>query len=575
MDKTPRTSRSSTASSESPEPRKRQSDSGGSDEKSVSNRQPTVQARPSAPSAPGGDPGPSLPVDEQAPGGGNQFILRIRCKLPVPSAHSPTTTTALPSKPGVDNGMNDHVAPNSPPVLPRPLITDLVSSTDLPPKILAIANAGLSSNALLAPDKLAALIVAIESKGRTLMLTDHHIKHLLRGPLKIHDFMPSSSTKPFHLNVVEKFCKPFMAMHLSAPEYEKTRMTLWRSYQNSAGTGADSDKASGARQLSDAQRKLLQPVLNLICGEKRNLDSSRLPEAMKQFLLSIDREIIGWFEANGSGQPADLYAARKNALISFLWTRSLGAEWADKLVTENRHDPAAIKLIPSLIQELTSLVASGAGDFIHDLMLSQNPQPKAARHYVERLTGKLTLKSKSSMRALQLSEEQTTSWDTLLSPRRLSRPVVDPEAKEKEVRRRLEHARYADVLVRASGIDKLDNAFCLHLKEKFSQMGKRGFDNVRSDPITYAVKYVDKFFLTPDRRSPSQSDLPGQLKAALKNLTPETHPSLFVARSAPSASSDRDEPKTGPAISTPRIARSEESGSDDRVGDVHIEDFGS
>ncbi len=582
MDKTPRSSRGSAAPSRGTEPGNRNSASGGAGDKPKTNEQPSIQARASVSSTRSSKPEPSPPVDAQTQGNGSQFVLRARRNLPASSSPSystittgtsyipTTTTTALVSGQPADNGLNNNVVTNSPPPQATTLADNRVFSTHLPQKILMIANAGQDQSAVLAPDKLAALIVAVESKGGSLALAGDRISGLLRGGLIIKEFMPSSGINKFDLNVVQECCEPFMARHLSVPEFEKTRKSLWKSYQKSLKSEPDQDKLHGAKQLSDADRALLAPTLKLIFGEHRTLESSRLPEAMKSLLLSIDREIIAWFKANGSGEQKDLYAARKNALIAYLSTRSLGFVWRNKLSAESPSNPVALKQAAALIQKLNSLVAAEADGFIHDLMLSQDSQPKAARNYVTLLGGNPPLKPKSSMRTLQPTERQTTSWERALSPRSLSHQGGEKVPHRTEAKRRHEHTKYAMQLLDALGIENIDAAFHKHLKEKLSQLGARGFDNVREDPIRYVTKYMDTFY--PKSATPDQSKLIDKLKTALGSVNPKTHPSLFVARSE---DSDQDEPRTSQLGSAPGTARSEESGSDSRADDVDAEKSGS
>lgn len=502
---------------------------------------PTLSARSSA-SSPLSNY--QAPAPDSRPSGPENFVIHIRRVVPM----SPRTSAPDPS---VSNGrvipamsvassgsssaeLNNCTAPDTPrrqeslPLdkggrIDAPLTDDRVHASDLDRNVLSIANAGMDSNAVLSPDKLGLLLVAVQSKDGMLKLEGDRIKHLLRGALNIHGFELSSGGTAVNLNVVKAMSEPFMQSHLGAPEIDKVLETVWAAWLKAPGDDA------------------IKPAIDLICGEQRSLKSSGLPEPMKRLLLSIDRNVILWFQKNGTGKLADLFTARRNALVAFLSTRSIAYVWMNKLVEKTRGKPELTNKVTALIQQLNSYIAKQTEDFLHDVLLSQPNQPDDARRYIEWLDGSHTLKSKPSLPLNNSSASTGSSWERLLSPRGLQARNPERAAKEREARQRLVQAKFADELAVAIGLDKLDPACCLHLKEKFSAMARRGFDNVRKNPVAYALKFADEFYKLPKNRS--KAELSKKVEEAIGQLNPTTHPRLFAGSSGESSGSDSSDSK--------------------------------
>ncbi len=510
---------------------------------------PTLSVRTSALSPLGNAQAPDLgsafaPPDSHS-SGPEDFVIRIRRVVPMSPRSSapdpsmsngrliPAMSVASSSSSGSAD-LNNCTAPDAPRRREsRPLdkggrieaqrTDDRVHATDLGSNVLSIANAGMDHSAVLSPDSLGLILVAVQSKDGKLKLEGDRIKHLLRGALKIHGFEPSSGGSAVDLNVVTTMSEPFMRYHLGTPEIDRVLETVWAAWLK-----APNDEA-------------LKPAIDLICGEQRSLKSSGLTEPMKRLLLSIDRNVILWFQKNGTGKPAHLFSARKNALVAFLSTRSIAYVWMNKLVEKTRGKPELKHELTALIQQLNSYIAKQAGGFLHDVLLSQQDQPNSARRYIEVLDGGHTLKSKPSLPVNNSSSSTGSSWERLLSPRGLQASNAERATKEKETRQRLVQAKFADALAVAIGLDKLDPACGLHMKEKFSTMARRGFDNVLKNPVAYALKFVDEFYELPKNRS--KAELSRKVAEAIGQLNPATHPALFAGSSDESSGSDNSDSK--------------------------------
>lgn len=524
--------------------------------------------------------------------GAENFILRIKRTVPAsprgsaPGPDCATAPSARSSAPA-DSGLNNCTAPDLPPTArARPLDDsrtlakarqdDRVYASDLSDKMLAIANAGLGQGATVKAASLGALLVAVDSKGGKLKLEGDRITRILRGGLKIQDFQPASGAKACELNIVETLLQPFMRLHLGGAEMDHLRKTVWKAWQEAERAG--SPKASVKDSAYDPQRdpfdKAIQPVMEFICGPQRTLGSSTLPKAVKDLLLAIDMNIIGWFQSNGTGKESDLFRARLSALIGFLSTRSLGFVWLEKLSAETSADPSAASAATRLIQYLNSHVASQIDDFLRDIIRSQESQPVATRRYLGLVTGDLKLQSKLSSAAFGPASSGTdeTSWSRLLSPRGLSRQVEGRQAKEKQMKDKLERANYADQFARQIGLDELDYACFQYLKEKLITMPRRAFDNVKSDPAKYAMKYVEEFYSSSAKTRAAKSAVSAEVKAAIAKISRDRHPDLF------SSSSDEDEGSheetSSSAPQTPRIqaSRSDSDSSDSKIDSVDDDD---
>ena len=407
-----------------------------------------------------------------------------------------------------------------------------VFARDLSPKVLSSVNVALQSDASLAPERLGELLVAVESKGGQNKLAGDAIKRILRGALMIRGFEPASGGAQSDLNVIARICEPFMHRQLDAPEFEKARKKFINDFRKVAERFESLSKVIPQKEwtTSPKMKKLMdsvmKPVMELICGKANNLDSSALPEVIKKALLSIDKYVIAWFQKSGTGKPADLLSARKNALIGFLATRSLSYVWLTKAKEEKSIDEAHLT---RLISYMNSYVSSEVNDFVTDVLLKQTEQPTEARKYIEVMTNKSTLKSKPSVPKLALGFGTPLAGEKVLSARsrapistsRLAEgnaptdKAAEKKAKEALMKMRVERAILVDKIAKESGIDKIDHNFYQYVKEIVVKTAKRGFDNFKNDPVKSLIKYADKYYAKIENHKQVKDGLPAKVRSAL------------------------------------------------------------
>lgn len=470
----------------------------------------------------------------------------------VPSAPAPLSTTALPS------------GTKAPP----PTESNRVSASDLSPKVLSYLNVTIQGDISLTPERIGELLLAVETKGGKLKLGGDSINRILRGALIVRDFEPASGTNRRDVNVIEKICEPFMFRHLDTPELDKIRKRFVSDFRKISKQFGDLSKQIPQKQwtksslMKDLMDPIMQPVISVICGKANSLDSSALPEQVKQLLLSIDKQVIAHFEANGTGKSADLLSARKSALIGFLSTRSLGYVWMVKTREEKTiKDADLIKLIGYM----NSYVSNQIDEFVVNILLAQKDQPSEARRYIEILTRKSTLISKPSVPKLSLTLGSPLAGEKVLSARggsissarELSAEQLKSEKaaqkKEKEalMKMRLERARFVDKMAKESGLDKIDHNFYQYVKEIVVKMSRRGFDLFKADPVNSWIKYADKYYGKIENHRQVKAGLPVKVRNALDAYRLKLIGNPFAEEVQPVASSS--------AKSSSNAAREEES----------------
>ncbi len=453
--------------------------------------------------------------------------------------------------------------------LPAPLPDNRVFASDLGQKTLATANAILDKQALLSPVRLGELLVAVESKGGKLKLEGDKVTRILRDGLTIRDFHPLAGGKPFNLNIIENATQPFMDHHLATGDLERLRKAVWKDWLKVTAEGrqiAGKGPERGNQAEDEARNQVIKPVIDMICGEPRSLANSKLPKPIKELLLSIDRNIIHWFTESGSGDMQILFDARRNALIAFLSTRSLGYVWLGRLISEVRHDAGMTKSATQLIQYLNSQVAKHLDDFLLDIMRSQSDQPPKVAKYLELKAGNRTLKSRLGQPRSDDQGSAASSWDQVLSPRKLAPRAVGREAKKKEMDVKLERAKYADHLAACAGLDQLDHGCYQYIKDRLLKVSQRGFDNVRKDPVRFALEYARAFYA---EHTLSDSDKPAQVAKAIQGLNRADHPDLFLTVSGDESRPDEQDAGPIPSSGQPKA---KDTDSDDSLVDSVDED---
>ncbi len=451
-----------------------------------------------------------------------------------------------------DDGLNNCVAPDSPAknkeaerkevkTRAAPLAHDYAVFEDLPESAVSIVNAGIQRGALLKPEALGGLVVAVDSRGGKLKLADDRINRILRGGLSIRGFVPKSSNgkDKRDVNVLTEMVLPFMNQHLIFEGLETLRKGIWKDYVRllkQQPKESRSDNGSKFDPMKEAVKPVIKPLIDFICGENFSLQSSRLPDQMKRLLLSIDKNVIKWFGKNGTGDHKDLYDARRSALIAFLSTRSIGFLWINRLQAENKTEDYG--KINRLMQYVNSTIAKDIDIFLNEIIVNQPDQPERALVYAKVMAK--AAQQRKDADADDLSNTDAPSWGAMLSPRDLSNRgdgIVRARKKE-DVREGLERAKYGDDLATATGLDRLDPAFKAYLKSRFNTMSRRGFDNVRMDPVAYVLRYHGKFYSLPENEPKVQSGLSTTVIKAIEGLNAKEHPHLFVSRSDDDSASE-------------------------------------
>jgi hypothetical protein len=448
---------------------------------------------------------------------------------PSSSAHSTTTpsTSHQASTPSTSASTTSSPLGNTNP-------GNRVLASDLSQRVLSYVNASLQTEGQLAPDRIGELLVAVESKGGGIKLAGDVINRILRAGLTIHDFEPGSGGGKKDINVIKSICEPFMFRHLDTPELEKSRKEFINQFARVAGKFEDLSKQVHPKEwpkfspMKDLMGPIMKPVLGILCGAGNTLDTSELSDPIKKLLLSIDKHVILWFDKNSTGKPADLYQARKSALIGFLSTRSLAYVWYTKSMNENTVDSNQLKL---LLKYMNSVVAAQIDAFVTDVLISQKDQTEKNRKYIEVLARGKTLISKPSVPSLALGER--LAGRGVLSPR-ATRPSVpdtatsdklsvdnsaEKDAKKKLMQIRVEHARFIDKIAKAAGLDQADYQCYQHVKEIVVKMSERGFRNFKKDPVKFYKKHAEEFYKNPVNHKRVKDGLPVKVYNALDALS--------------------------------------------------------
>lgn len=403
---------------------------------------------------------------------------------------------------------------------------------DLSVKVLSYLSAGLQSEGGLAPERLGELLVAVESKCGDHPLAGDAIRRILRGALVVHDYSSPSGGDAEDINVIVRICQPFMFQSLDTPELEKARARLLSEFRKVADKFEQLAEEIPQKEwvrstrMKNLMDPVMAPVIGLICGEGNSVDSSALPQAVKKVLLAIDKQVILWFGNKGTGKPADLLEARKNAVIGFLSTRSLGYVWLTKSKQEKGINESHLT---RLMSYMNSCVSSQIDEFVMDLLLTQPDQPVEARKYIEVLTKKSALKSKPSVPKLALA---TGAGAKMLSPRApgapgtprtatvstTSKKAEEKKAKAELMQMRVARAKHVDKLAEDSGLMGIDYGFYQHVKGIVVNMSRRGYDHFCQNPTESLMKHADKYYAMIQNHQQVKNGVPEKVRNALRAL---------------------------------------------------------
>ncbi len=397
-------------------------------------------------------------------------------------------------------------------------------------------------------EQLGELLVYVESHGGAAPLSSTSHTNILRGGLRIQGYTRTSGGKLEDVNVITQFSQPFVKELLWKGESERVRQQIIHDFEKLEGKIAALNKEGEELPISVLLKhpeflRLMKPLedtfIDYVCGPERTLASSRLPDPVKQLLLSIDKHLIEWFEQCGTGKPKDLMALRTNALVGYLATRSVSVVWrehcGEDLGGGDLGAAKATERYARLFPHLNKVASYKFADLVMDIINTQPAQPKQTLEYVRAMQSPRQLVQKkvpaqkpavSTHSVLQRGKTLNAS-SSLVSPRssdttNVSTAKATKEAerklKEEKMRYQLERAKFADQIISKAGLKSLDSRFMQKLKEMIVDMSRRGFDNFRRDPILYCQRYATEFYAHGGNVQKAGKGMPDRVQDALGAL---------------------------------------------------------
>jgi hypothetical protein len=385
-----------------------------------------------------------------------------------------------------------------------------VHVSDLPKALSMIIDLGIQ-NHILKPEKLALLLVTVDNQyGKK--KGDESIKTMLREPLFIIDYRSAAGTLYEKLNIIEKYCEPFISHHLDHPKLDELLQKVMREYDK---VGDKVTKLSeGLRAVEQVNHPeivaLMAPLMKLVgdyfFGSDMKLKSSKFPEPIKKLLIDIDRQVIAQFEKNGSGEMRELLQRRKSALVGFISTFSFMTIWAPKLAADTKKSAGFYAKLSSYIN---SYLVNKLDRFVIDILINQEHQSEKAKKHVGDYAKELKLTAQSASK-LQLAGAEKggmlSSIKGLLSPRSssisqssaASKEVSDEDsgfneeaARQREMQRnRIKKlAKFAET----AGFDKISSEFFVLIRNKIIDLKAKDYNAFTKDPVDYCHKQLEVF----------------------------------------------------------------------------------
>ena len=385
-----------------------------------------------------------------------------------------------------------------------------VHVSDLPKALSMIIDLGIQ-NHILKPEKLALLLVTVDNQyGKK--KGDESIKTMLREPLFIIDYRSAAGTLYEKLNIIEKYCEPFISHHLDHPKLDELLQKVMREYDK---VGDKVTKLSeGLRAVEQVNHPeivaLMAPLMKLVgdyfFGSDMKLKSSKFPEPIKKLLIEIDRQVIAQFEKNGSGEMRELLQRRKSALVGFISTFSFMTIWAPKLAADTKKSAGFYAKLSSYIN---SYLVNKLDRFVIDILINQEHQSEKAKKHVSDYAKELKLTAQSASK-LQLAGAEKggmlSSIKGLLSPR--SSSISQSSAASKEVsdedsgfneeaarQREMQRNRIKKLtkFAETAGFDKISSEFFVLIRNKIIDLKAKDYNAFTKDPVDYCHKQLEVF----------------------------------------------------------------------------------
>ena len=393
-----------------------------------------------------------------------------------------------------------------------------VHVSDLPTALSMIIDLGIQ-NHILKPEKLALLLVTIDNQYSK-KKGDDSIKTMLREPLFIKDYRSAAGTFYEKLNIIERYCEPFISHHLDHQKLEELLQKVMREYDK---VGDKVTKLSeGLRAVEQVNHPeivvLMAPLMKLVgdyfFGSDMKLKSSKFPDPIKKLLIEIDRQVIAQFEKTGSGEMRELFERRKSALVGFISTFSFMTIWAPKLAADIKNGAGFYAKLSSYIN---SYLANKLDPFVIDILLNQERQSEKAKSYVSSFAKevKVSVQSPSRPRLAEVGKgsvlssikgffsaraSSTTHSSTTSREASDEDNGFDEEAARKLQMQRNRIKKLTKFAVTA-GFDKISSEFFALIRNKIIDLKANDYILFAKDPVAYCHQQLEIFMMQKEEKN--------------------------------------------------------------------------
>lgn len=388
-----------------------------------------------------------------------------------------------------------------------------VPASDLAKGLTAIIDIGLHQN-ILKPEKLALLLVTLDNqRGKGA----ESVKTALRESLFIIDYQSASGAQYKKLNIMERFCEPFISHHLDQKKLDELLQKVMREYDK---VGVKVTKLSeGLREVEQINHPeivaLMAPAMKLVgeyfFGSDSKLKSSKFPDPIKKLLLEIDRQVIAQFEKTGSGEMRELLQRRKSTLVGFISTFSFMPIWAPKLAADSKKSSGFYAKLSSYIN---SYLVNKVDSFVIDILINQEHQSERVKRHVGDYVKELKLLTQSASKLQSVGGDKSSMLSSikgLLSTRSSSTShsnVAPKESLEEESGFNEEEARKREMqrnrikkltkFAETAGFDKISTDFFALIRNKIIDLKSNDYILFAKDPVAYCQQQLKIFILQMD-----------------------------------------------------------------------------
>lgn len=433
------------------------------------------------------------------------------------SPRKPTTSSSATLEPlSIADAPSTPKSPNSSSsatqtfVFPKASERGGVHVSDLPKALSMIIDLGIQ-NHILKPEKLALLLVTVDNQyGKK--KGDESIKTMLRELLFIIDYRSAAGTFYEKLNIIERYCEPFISHHLDHPKLDELLQKVMREYDK---VGDKVTKLSeGLRAVEQVNHPeivaLMAPLMKLVgdyfFGSDMKLKSSKFPDPIKKLLIEIDRQVIAQFEKTGSGEMRELLQRRKSALVGFISTFSFMTIWAPKLAADTKKSAGFHAKLSSYIN---SYLVNKLDRFVIDILINQEHQSEKAKKHVGEYAKELKLTAQSASKLQLVGAEKGGMLNSIkgfLSPRSSSifhssgtSQVASNEdsgfneeaARQSEMQRN--RIKKLTKFAVTAGFDKISSEFFVLIRNKIIDLKAKDYNAFTKDPVDYCHKQLEVF----------------------------------------------------------------------------------